>query len=112
MEIAGIKEPVLREIVQASADVSARIVGKENAFFVIAQLASGEKTVMTTRGNTRLFASLDTAAAFIGDLGLIRFEVDISHYTGGRLRAPRPDRAEALRNTRTRLRQQPLGLEI
>jgi hypothetical protein len=107
---AGIRELVLRELVQASAEVTARIVGKENSFRVVVKLTSGEKTVVTSRGQIRLFASLDTAASFIGELGLVSFDVDISHYKPGRLRAPRPDRAEALRHTRTKLRQQPLGL--
>lgn len=112
MEVVGIRELVLRELVQASADVSARIVGKGSAFRIIVRLASGEKTVVTSRGSVRLFASLDTAASFIGDLGLLYFDVDISHYRAGRLRGPRPDRAEALRHTRTKLQQQSLGLEI
>lgn len=111
-EFVGIRETVLRELVQASAEVSATIFGKESSFSVMVHLGSGDKTVVTTRGNIRLFASLDTVAAFVGDLGLVRFYVDISHYRPGRLRGPRPDRAEALRHTRTRMQQQPLGLEI
>lgn len=110
MEMSGIKKEVLRELVQASAEITARIVGKERAFAVIVRLASGEKILMTARGEIRLFASLDTAAGFVGELGLLQFDVDISHYRPGRLRAPRPDRAEALRHTRTRMRQQSLGL--
>lgn len=112
MELPGIKETVLRELVEASAELTVRIVGKDNALIVLFRLASGEKVLVTTRGGIRLFASLDTAAAFLGELGVIRFEIDISHYRPGRLRGPRPDRAAALRLTRTRMRQQPLGLEI
>jgi len=110
IEASGIKEQVLREIVQASPEITARIVGKDRAFAVIVRLASGEKILMTARGGVRLFASLDTAAAFVGDLGLLQFDVDISHYRPGRLRAPRPDRAAALRQTRTKMRQQSLEL--
>lgn len=112
MNDVGIKEPIIRELVQASAEISARIVGRETAFTVLIRLASGEKTVVTSRGTNRLFASLDTAATFLGELGILHFEIDISHYRPGRLRAARPDRAEALRHTRTRLRQQSLGLEL
>ena len=110
MEQRSIREPVLREVLEASAEVAARIVGKENAFIVIVRLASGEKILTTARGKTRLFASLDTVASYLGDLGLLHFDVDVSHYRPGRLRGPRPDRAEALRQTRTRMRQQSLGL--
>jgi hypothetical protein len=112
MEIPGIKETVLRELIQASTELTARIVGRDNGFIVLFRLASGEKALVTTRGAMRFFASLNTAAAFLGDMGLLRFEIDISHYRPGRLRSPRPDRAAALRLTKTKLRQQPLALEI
>lgn len=92
--------------------MSARVLGTDNAFMVVVRVGSGEKTVVTTRGNVRLFATLDTAAGFVRDMGLCRFEVDISFYKPGRLRGARPDRAEALRNTRTKMYQQPLGLEL
>ncbi|SRR5260221_1817484 len=112
MEFLGIKEIVLKELVGASAGVNARIIGKQNGFQIILQFISGEKTLINSRGDIRLFASLDTAASYVGDLGLLQFEVDISHYKAGRLRRPRPDRAEAMRKTRTKLHQQSLGLEI
>lgn len=67
-----------------------------------------DRTLLTSRDKIRLFASLDTAAAYLRNVGLERFEVDTSKYVPGRLRKPRPDRAEALRRTRTSMRQQPL----
>jgi hypothetical protein len=112
MDVVGIREPVLRELIQASAEMSARVVGWDCAFRIIIRVASGEKTLVTSRGSIRLFASLDTAAGFLGDLGMLNFDVDVSHYKAGRLRGPRPDRAEAQRRTRTKMYQQPLGLEI
>jgi len=110
--VIGIKELVLKELVGASAEVTARIIGKEKGFQVNVRLASGEKPLVTSRGSVRVFASLDTVASYVGDLGLLRFDVDISHYKAGRLRRPRPDRAEAMRKTRTKLHQQSLGLEM
>jgi len=68
-----------------------------------------EKTLVTSRGQVRLFASLGTAGLFIRDLGISRFEVDMSQYQPGRLRSARPDRAVALRLTRTKMQQQPLS---
>lgn len=112
MVTPGITEPILRQLMEASAEMSARIIGTEKAFIVLVRVGSGEKRVVTTRGNVRLFASLDTAAGFVKDLGLARFEVDISFYKPGRLRSARPDRAEALRHTRTRMYQELLGLEL
>jgi hypothetical protein len=102
--IATIKEPVLRELVQASAVTRATATGQDTGFSVIVRC--GEKTLATTRGSVRLFASLDTAGAFFRDVGLPQFEVDMSGHEPGRLRKARPDRAEALRHTRTKMQQQ------
>ena len=104
-----IKEPVLRELVQASAVVGATVTGQEKGFSVSVRFGSGERTLATTRGGIRLFASLDTAGAFIRGVGLPRFDVDMTGHEPGRLRKARPDRAEALRNTRTKPKQEPFA---
>ena len=104
-----IREPVLRELVQASGTVGASVVGKGNGFAVVVKWGLVEKTLATSRGQVRLFASLDTAASFVRSVGISRFEVDVSRYEPGRLRSARPDRAAALRLTRTRMQQQPLS---
>jgi len=101
-----IKEPVLRELVQASAVAGATITGQEKGFSVSVHCGNGDRTLATTRGAVRLFATLDTAGAFIRGVGLPRFEVDMTGHEPGRLRKARPDRAEALRHTRTKLQQQ------
>jgi hypothetical protein len=104
-----IREPVLRELVQVSDTLRASVVGKGNGFAVLVRLGAGEKTLVTSRGLVRLFASLDTAGSFIRNVGISRFEVDMSRYEPGRLRGARPDRAAALRLTRTKMQQQPLS---
>lgn len=104
-----IKEPVLRELAQASALVGATVTGQQKGFAVVFKIgASGEKVLGTQRGGMRVFASLDTAGSFIRDLGLPRFDVDMSGHQPGRLRKARPDRAEALKKTRTKMSQQSL----
>jgi|SRR5579864_1422233 len=107
---ATIKEPVLRELAEASALAGATVAGHENGFAIVVKIGvTGEKVLANSRGKVRLFATLDTAGAFVRDIGLPRFEVDMNGYEKGRLRKPRPDRAEALRGrTRTRLQQQAL----
>lgn len=109
-DISGtIKEPVLRELKEASALMGARITGQQKGFAVVFKIgANGEKVLARQRGGTRLFASLNSAGAFICDLGLPRFDVDMSGHVPGRLRKARPDRAEAMRRTRTKLHQEPL----
>lgn len=112
MELEGnIREPVLRELVLASSVLKATITGQENGFSIVFRLGDAERVLATTRGTLRLFATLDTAAAFIRHIGIDRFEVDMTRHRPGRLRKPRPDRAEALRQTRTRMQQQPLGFQ-
>lgn len=55
----------------------------------------------TSRGGTRRFGSLDTAATLLLRLNVREFRVNVTDYEPGRIRAPRPDRAEALRRTRS-----------
>ncbi|SRR5581483_5032220 len=106
-ELVGtIKEPVLRELKEASALAGATITGQEKGFAVVFKIGTnGEKMLATQRGSTRLFASLNSAGAFVRDLGLPKFDVDMSGHVPGRLRKARPDRAEAMRRTRTKLHQ-------
>jgi len=103
--VPTIKEPALRELVAASAVRSATIVGQHGGFVVTVNYGAGDRTLATTRGGIRRFATLDTAGAFVCGLGLPRFEVDLTQYEPARLRKPRPDRAEALKRTRTKMQQ-------
>lgn len=108
-----IKEPVVREFIQSGGDVRARVDGQQRGFSLMFQTGTGstEKALVTARGTVRLFASLDTVGAFVRDLGLPCFEVDMTKHKPGRLRRARPDRAEALKHTRTRLYQSSLEFQ-
>ena len=107
-ELTTIREPVLRELIQVTGQVGATIAGEQSGFALTFHIGDAEKTLLTARGTVRKFASLDTAGAHVRDLGIPRFAVDMTSHEPGRLRRPRPDRAEALRHTRTKLHQQPL----
>lgn len=107
-----IKAQLVRELIQAATgQVQAMAVGAQGGFALHFQIGNVKKVLVNSRGMIRLFASLDTASDFVHGMGISHFEVDMSQHQPGRLRAPRPDRAEALRQTRTRLRQQPLELQ-
>jgi hypothetical protein len=106
-----IKEPLLRELIKLTVPVRAIVIGGHGGFALHFRVSDSEKTLVTSRGAVRRFASLDTAGGFIRDIGITGFEVDMSSHQPGRLRSPRPDRAEALRSTRTRLRQQSLEFQ-
>lgn len=103
-----IKEPILRELVQATGQVDATVNGRERGFAVTVRVGPAQKILVTSRGSIRLFASLDTAGAFVRDMGIPRFNVDMSRHEPGRLRKARPDRAQALRLTRTKMHQESL----
>jgi hypothetical protein len=103
-----IKETHLREVIQASGPVRTTILGAQGGFEVQFHIGDLERQLVNSRGSTRMFAILDTAATFVQERGITRFEVDMTGYKPGRLRSARPDRAEALRGTRTKLQQQPL----
>src|SRR3569833_3381538 len=98
---ATIKETTLRELVAAGSIASVCVVGQNGGYAVTVRCGTAESTLASTRGDVRLF-TLDSASTFLRALGLFRFDVDSTNYEPGRLRKPRPDRAEALRKTRTR----------
>jgi hypothetical protein len=100
------RESVVRELVAAGALV--RIVGTRGGYLLRAKLGEVVRTLAATRGNERIFVSLDTASSKASEIGAKTFEVDTTHYEAARIRRARPDRAEALRNSRTRPRQQSL----
>ena len=106
----SLKEPILRELIEASESITATVTGQDRGFAIVIHVGTADKFLSTSRGAVRLFASLDTACAFVRDIGLERFQVDMSGYQPGRLRSPRPDRAEAMRLSRTKMQQQDLEL--
>lgn len=99
-----IKETTLRELVKANSLSSVCLVGQYGGYVVKVAYGSSESVLATTRSEVRLF-SLENAGKFLRAIGLPRFEVDASAYEPGLLRKARPDRAEAMRNTRTVMRQ-------
>src|SRR5690349_1080862 len=109
MELAAkpLREGTLRELVNIGAVSGVRLVGGKGGFALQVACAGIDRTLGSTRGVVRQFASLNTAVDFLRRFGIERFEVDASGYQAGRTRKPRPDRAEALKRTRTRPQQQP-----
>lgn len=102
--VPTLREQVLRELVEVGAIEAARVVGGVGGYRVTVQFGSEQRTLSTSRSEVRWF-SLEAAAKFLREIGLPKFEVDVTGYQQGRIRKPRPDRAEALRKTRTRPRQ-------
>ena len=102
-----IKECTLRELVQADSVQSACAIGTRGGYSIVIRCGSIERTLASVRGDVRLF-TLTNVSKFLRGIGLSRFEVDASSYEEARMRNARPDRAEALKLTVTKLRQQVL----
>lgn len=102
-----IKECTLRELAEADSVLSARVVGMRGGYAIVVRCGSMERTLTSVRGDVRLF-TLDNASKFLRGIGLSRFEVDATGYEEARMRKARPDRAEALKLTVTKPRQQVL----
>lgn len=94
----------MRELVRAHSIDRACLVGRSGGYSITVWYASEERVLATSRGDIRTF-TLENAGKFLLEMGLPRFEVDATGYQPGRLRKPRPDRAAALRKTRTAMRQ-------
>lgn len=104
-----INELTLRELAGAKSLGGAVATGQHGGFSVTVQygMTETQRLLATARGETRMFSNLNTLARFLRKLGITHFEVDTSNHEPARLRAARPDRAEAMKRTRTKLRQAP-----
>jgi hypothetical protein len=95
-----IKEITLRELLSTRSISAIHVDGHSCGYALRVCVGDEERLLATTRGEIKLF-SLDSVAKFLRELGVVKFEVDTTDFTPGRLRKPRPDRAAALRKTRS-----------
>jgi len=100
-----IVEATFRELLLAGAINSVAAIGREGGFVVVIRYGSSERLLASMRGGARVFPNLTTLATFLRKLGATVFTVDTDGYVTGRVRKARPDRAAALRKTRTTPRQ-------
>ena len=91
----------VRQLTEIAQVAHLRLMGDRGGFALLVTVSGFDRLLVTTRGHKRLFASLNTAAVFLMHMGIAGFEVSLAGYEPGRLRQPRPDRAAALRKTRT-----------
>ena len=108
MEQTTIRETTLRELSVAGSVSSAQAVGRTGGFVLAINCATNERVLASARGCVRIFSNLTTLAGYLQKLGISRFEVNTTGYVPGRVRKARPDRAVAMRRTRTRPIQPPL----
>lgn len=86
-----IKLESLRELVAAGSVKSAMILGQKGGYAVLASIGVQQRPLGTKFGEVRMFGSTDTAVKVMREIGVYQFNIDITHFEAGRLRAARPD---------------------
>ena len=92
-----IKLARLRLLAEAGAVSTATIIGRKSGWTVRVDVDDGVRQLCSADGSLRIFSTTDSAIAQMARLGVTRFTVIADAYEAGTLRAPRPDRAVALR---------------
>lgn len=100
-----IREQTLRELLDSGSICSAIATGQPGGFTFSVCCGETWRVLGSTRGTVRVFGNLTSMATYLRGLGVSRFEVDTTNYAAARTRPARPDRAEALRRTRTKPHQ-------
>ncbi len=100
-----VKEEIVRELARSGSLATATAIGQEGGFALMVRYGASERLLGSKRGAVKLFSSLTTLAMRLRAMGISKFEVNSAAFVPGRVRPPRPDRAEALRATRTKPRQ-------
>lgn len=94
-----IKLARLRLLAEAGAVSTATIVGRKSGWTVRVDVDEGVRVLCSADGTLRIFSTTDSAVAQMARLGVTRLNVIADEYEAGTLRAPRPDRALALKET-------------
>lgn len=98
---SGIIEQSLRELASVGAISKVCLRGRAGGFIIVVSIGDASRTLLTTRGIERLF-SLDGASKYLSGMRIQRFEVDVAEFVPGLIRKARPDRAEALKKTKSK----------
>lgn len=92
-----IKLAQLRLLAESGAVSTATLVGRKSGWTVRVDLNEGVRVLCSADGTLRVFSTTDSAIAQMARLGVTRLDVIADAYEAGTLRAPRPDRAVALK---------------
>lgn len=94
-----IKLARLRLLAEAGTVSAATIIGRKSGWTVRVEVDEGPRMLCSADGTLRIFSTTDSAIAQMARLGVTRLNVIADAYEAGTLRAPRPDRAAALKET-------------
>jgi hypothetical protein len=93
---------VVKGLVEANALAGASVIGQAGGFAVVVRYGDEERAIAAQRSRQiRLWRNLNTAAAYVQhELGVERFEVDMSYLDIAASDRSRPDTAERQRQLR------------
>lgn len=92
-----IKLAQLRLLAQARAVSTAVIIGRKAGWTVRVEVGGEARDLCSADGALRIFSTADSAIAQMARVGITRLSVVADAYEAGTVRAPRPDRAVALK---------------
>lgn len=71
---------VLKELVAAGSVTAARVESGDKGLVIVVHVGMNERVLGAARGGLRYFQSLDGAASVLQGYGIIKFDVDITHW--------------------------------
>ena len=86
-----LREASLRDFAAAGSINKVLAVGRTGGFELQVHIGNAAATLGNTRGGTRLFGSIDSIATLLKRMGVIAFEVDITHFSPAPLRTLRAE---------------------
>lgn len=93
-----VNESTLRDLASAGVLEAVTAAPRAGGFEVRDRFGNAEPALGNTKGEAKLYASLDdTIAVQLLKLGVKTSVVNAEGYKPGRVRGPKPDRAEAMR---------------
>ncbi|MGG5218339.1 MULTISPECIES: type II toxin-antitoxin system RelB family antitoxin [Rahnella] len=86
-------------LAEAGAVSQFSVVAQQGGWIIVIRYGEHQRTLIAQRsGKVRVFKRFDTLAAYLKDLGINQFEVDITDYDPvGSGKGTRPDRSAALK---------------
>ncbi|OJA66144.1 hypothetical protein BGV71_32125 [Burkholderia ubonensis] len=75
-----IDQKTLSGLIEAGAVRTAHVVGQRGGWGVLFKYGMTERPLATQRGHVRMWSKFETLAAYLRELGIVRFDVDAAQY--------------------------------
>jgi hypothetical protein len=75
-----IDHAALTTLMEAGAVRTTHVVGQPGGWGIVIHYGMTQRTLAAKRGAVRIFRRFETLAAYLRDLGIVKYQVDASHY--------------------------------